>query len=86
VRALVFASREAATRDQEVTPLHLLLGLLRDAEDPVDTDLDPLQRRRRTMLGLPNRGPSPVRPLVESQGLTLEQLRGAVLERLDQGR
>jgi hypothetical protein len=37
------------------------------------------------MLGLPNHGSSPVR-LVESQGLTLDQLRTAVLDELDQDR
>jgi hypothetical protein len=37
----VFASQEVASRGLEVTPLHLLLALLRDAEYPVDTDLGP---------------------------------------------
>jgi hypothetical protein len=35
------------------------------------------------MFGLPDRGPSPVRLLVEAHGLTLGQLRAAVLEELD---
>jgi hypothetical protein len=62
--------------------------LLRDAEDPVDVDLDryPVERRKRAMFGLPNHGPSPVRLLVESHGLTLGQLRTAMLEELDQDR
>ena len=38
------------------------------------------------MFGLPDHGPSPVRLLVESQGLTLDQLRADVLEELDQTR
>ena len=38
------------------------------------------------MFGLPDRGPSPVRLLVEAHGLTLDQLRTAVLEELDQDR
>jgi hypothetical protein len=38
------------------------------------------------MLGLPNRGPSPVRQLFEVQGLTLDRLRAAVVGRLDRGR
>jgi hypothetical protein len=38
------------------------------------------------MHGLPDRGPSPVRLLVESHGLTLDQLRTAVLQELSQDR
>ena len=85
-RVLLLAVQEAVARDHDVGPLDLLLGLLRDAEDPVETDLVPQEQRRRAMLGLPNRGPSPVRQLVEAQGLTLDQLRAAVVERLDRGR
>jgi hypothetical protein len=40
-RALHIAALETIARDQEVGPEHLLLGLLRDAEDPVETDLRP---------------------------------------------
>ena len=36
------------------------------------------------MYGLPDHGPSPIRLLVESHGLTLDQLRAATLEELDQ--
>jgi hypothetical protein len=36
------------------------------------------------MLSLPDHGPSPVRLLVEAQGLTLEQLRAAATAELDQ--
>jgi ATP-dependent Clp protease ATP-binding subunit ClpA len=85
-QVLLYAAREAATRDQEVGPLHLLLGVLRDAQDPVETGLHPQERRQRGLLGLPDHGPSPVRLLVEGQGLTLEELRAAVVERLDGGR
>ena len=87
-RVFSFAAREAAARGEEVTPGHWLLGLLRDAEDPIEVALDryPVERRKRSMFGLPTRGPSPVRLLVESQGLALEQLRGAVLEELDRDR
>ena len=84
-RALHIAAHETITRDQEVGPEHLLLGLLGDAEDPVETDLAPQDRRQRVLLGLPDHGPSPVRLLVQSHGLTLDQLRRAVREELDQG-
>ena len=79
---------EAAARGEDITPAHWLLALLHDAEDPVDVDLDryPIERRKRSMFGLPDHGPSPVRLLVESQGLTLDQLRAATLAELDQPR
>jgi ATP-dependent Clp protease ATP-binding subunit ClpA len=84
-RAMGFAAHEAIARDQDVGPEHLLLGLLRDAEDPVETDLAPQDRRQRVLLGLPDQGPQPIRLLVEARGLTLDRLQTAVLEALDQG-
>jgi hypothetical protein len=87
-RVFRFVAEEAAARGEDATPLHWLLALLRDAEDPLEvtTGRYPVERRKRAMYGLPNRGPSPVRLLVEAHGLTLEQLRTAVLEELDQPR
>jgi hypothetical protein len=82
-RVLLRAREEAVARDTEVGPLHLLLGLLRDAERPVAEGLTPGELRLRSMLGLPNSGPSPVRLLVEGQGLTLEGLQAAVRAELD---
>jgi ATP-dependent Clp protease ATP-binding subunit ClpA len=79
VRALNIAAHEAIGRDQEVGPEHLLLGLLRDAEDPVETDLTAQQRRQRALLGLPDHGPNPIKLLVEARGLTLDTLRTALL-------
>jgi len=73
-------------RQHYIGPEHLLLGLLRDAEDPVGTDLYPQERRRNAFLGWPSRGPHPVRLLVEAQGSTLEALRATVLGELDQAR
>jgi ATP-dependent Clp protease ATP-binding subunit ClpA len=84
-RALHIAAHEAIARDQEVGPEHLLLGLLRDAEDPVETDLAPQDRRQRVLLGLPDHGPHPIRLLVEARGLTLDRLRTDLLNELDQG-
>jgi ATP-dependent Clp protease ATP-binding subunit ClpA len=83
-RALGFAAHEAIARDQEVGPEHLLLGLLRDAEDPVETDLAPQDRRQRVVLGLSDHGPNPIRLLVEGRGLTLDRLRTDLLKELDQ--
>jgi hypothetical protein len=82
-RVLLRAREEAVVRDTDLGPLHLLLGLLRDAERPVAEGLTPGELRLRSMLGLPNSGPSPVRLLVEGQGLTLEGLQAAVRAELD---
>jgi len=84
-RVFRFVAEEAAARGEDVTPAHWLLALLRDAEDPVEVTAHryPVERRKRAMYGLPDRGPSPVRLLVEAHGLTLDQLRAAVLEELD---
>jgi Clp amino terminal domain, pathogenicity island component len=82
VRAWRFAYDEAVARDQEIGPEHLLLGVLAEASNPVDTDLA-RERRQRSLLGLPDRGPHPVRLLVEARGTTLDRLRTAVLEELD---
>jgi Clp amino terminal domain, pathogenicity island component len=83
-RVLRLAAEEAAARDQEVGPEHLLAGLLRDAQGPLETALDTHDRRLRGLLGLPDRGPHPIRLLVEGRGLTLEVLIAAVLHELDQ--
>ena len=82
-RVLLRACEEAVARDKDVEPLHLLLGLLRDAERPVAEGLTPEELRLRSMLGLPNSGPSPVKLLVEHEGLTLEELQAAVRAALD---
>jgi len=86
-RVFRFVAEEAAARGEDITPAHWLLALLRDAQDSVEvtTHVFSMDRRRRAMYGLPDHGPSPVRLLVESHGLTLDQLYRAVLEELDQG-
>jgi hypothetical protein len=83
-RAIVFAAREAGRRGQELGPEHLLFGLLLDARDPAGTDLYPNERREHAYLGLPVRGPHPVRLLIEARGASLEMLLEAVRGRLDQ--
>ena len=82
-RVLLRTCEEAVARGTEVGPLHLLLGLLRDAERPVDEGLSPGELRLRAMLGLPNSGPNPVKLLVQGEGLTLEGLQAAVRAALD---
>jgi hypothetical protein len=84
-RVLAIAAHEAIARDQPIGPEHLLLGLLRDAEDPVETEPYPQDQRLRGQVGLPDHGPHAIRLLIEARGLTLDRLRTAVLEELDQG-
>jgi hypothetical protein len=85
-RVLNIAAHEAIARDQQVAPEHLLLGLLRDAEDPVETESSPQERRLRGQVGLPDKGPHATKLLVEERGLTLETLRVAILSELDRDR
>jgi ATP-dependent Clp protease ATP-binding subunit ClpA len=82
-RAIVFAMQEADARGQEIGPEHLLFGLLRDAGDPAGTGLDRNERREHAYLGLPLRGPHPVRLLIEGRGVALETLLAAVRAELD---
>ncbi len=85
-RFLNIARQEAVARDQEIGPEHLLLGLLRDAEDPVETESSVPERRLRGQVGLPDHGPHAIKLLVGARGLTLEILRAAVLSELDPDR
>jgi ATP-dependent Clp protease ATP-binding subunit ClpA len=85
-RALKIAAHEAIARDQEVGPEQLLLGLLGDAEGPVETEPYPAERRLRRQVGLPDHGPHGIKLLVEARGLTLEVLRAAVLSELGRNR
>lgn len=81
-RALNIAAHEAIARDQDVGPEHLLLGLLGDAEDPIDAEPDAHERRLRGLVGLPDHGPHAIKLLVEAHGLSLETLRSAVRNEL----
>ncbi|HZD67945.1 MAG TPA: Clp protease N-terminal domain-containing protein [Actinomycetes bacterium] len=85
-RAMNIAAHEAIARDQDVGPEHLLLGLLGDAEDPVETEPYPVERRLRGQVGLPSHGAHAIRLLVEARGLTLATLRAAILSELDRDR
>lgn len=70
-------------RHRYLGPEHLLLGLLCDAQEPLETTLDVQDQRLWGLLGLPDHGPHPVRLLVEARGLTLEGLLAAALDELD---
>ena len=82
-RAFWLAEQEATGLGQEQAgPAHLLLGVLRDAEDPAGTGLSRRARRGRAYLGLASHGPSPVRRLVEGAGASLADLRADMLTSL----
>jgi hypothetical protein len=59
----------------------VLLGLVRDAQEPIRRP-GRYTKRVRASLGLLEQGPSPVKVVVESRGLSLEGLREAVLAEL----
>ena len=82
-RAFYFAGQEAdKLRTHEVGAEHILLGILRDARDPVGTGLSRAARRSRAYLGLPGSGPSAVRLLIEAAGASIESMRARVLAEL----
>jgi ATP-dependent Clp protease ATP-binding subunit ClpA len=82
-RALHLASREAgALGHHGIGPEHLLLGVLRDAQDPVGTGVSRRGRQLGGYLGLPRGGPSPVRLIIEASGASLDALRNKVLAEL----
>lgn len=81
-RALQLANAEAdALGQHDIGPEHVLLGLVRDAQEPIRRP-GRYTKRVRAYLGLLEQGPSPVKVVVESRGLSLEGLREAVLAEL----
>jgi ATP-dependent Clp protease ATP-binding subunit ClpA len=81
-RALQLASAEAdALGQHDIGPEHVLLGLVRDAQEPIRRP-GRYTKRVRASLGLLEQGPSPVKVVVETRGLSLEGLREAVLAEL----
>jgi hypothetical protein len=82
-RAFWLAEQEATGLGlAQAGPAHLLLGVLRDAEDPAGTGLSRAARRGRAYLGLACEGPSPVRLLVEGARVSLADLRADMLASL----
>jgi ATP-dependent Clp protease ATP-binding subunit ClpA len=82
-RAFELAGREADELAQpEVLPEHVLLGVLRDAQDLAGTGLSRRAKRARAYLGLPQAGASPVRLVLEASGTSLAAVRAHVLASL----
>jgi hypothetical protein len=82
-RAFHLAAREAdALGHRDISPDHLLLGLLREARDPAGTGLSRRGRRLGGYLGLPRGGPSPVRLIIEASGASLDALRSEIRAQL----
>ncbi|MGZ4460266.1 MAG: Clp protease N-terminal domain-containing protein [Nocardioidaceae bacterium] len=74
-RALELAARSTAEHgDGQVTPEHLLYGVLQDAQDPVGTQLSRRSRRELATLGFTPGKPNPVRLQLQAHGLDLERL------------
>lgn len=83
-RAFFLAAQEAdALGSHAIGPEHLLLGVLRDAQNPGGRPrLSRRARRVRAHLGLPAGGPSPVKLIIETSGGSLDALRAEVLSHL----
>jgi hypothetical protein len=62
------AGREQATTDD------VLVGILRDAQDPVGTQLSRRGKRSLAQLGLVAGSPAPVRLIIEARGLKVDRL------------
>ena len=74
-RAMELAARFAADRgDAGIGPQHLLYGVLRDARDPLGTQLSRRSRRQLAPLGFAAGRPSPVRFHLQARGIDLDQL------------
>jgi ATP-dependent Clp protease ATP-binding subunit ClpA len=74
-RALELAERHAETAGREQATIDdVLVGILRDAQDPLGTQLSRRGRRSLLQLDLAPGNPAPVRLIVEARGLKLEQL------------
>jgi hypothetical protein len=74
-RSFELAARFASRRgDVEIGPDHLLYGVLRDAIDPLGTQLSRRSRRQLAPLGFTPGRPNPVRLQLEARGIELPQL------------
>ncbi len=74
-RALELAELHAHAVDREQATINdVLVGILRDAQDPIGTQLSRRSRRSLLQLGLTPGGAAPVRLIVEARGLNVDEL------------
>ena len=74
-RALELAERHAhAAGREQATIDDVVVGILRDAKDPLGTQLSRRGKRSLLQLDLVPGSPAPVRLIVEARGLKLDQL------------
>jgi hypothetical protein len=74
-RSMQFAAEFADRRGAAgIGPEHLLYGVLRDARDPLGTQLSRRSRRELTGLGWTGNRPNPLRLLLEAHGIDLTHL------------
>jgi hypothetical protein len=74
-RSFEFAVRFADDRrDAAIGPEHLLYGVLRDARDPLGTQLNWRSRQQLTRFGWITNRPNPLRLLLEARGIRLTGL------------
>ena len=86
-RALALAAEYARERgDHAIEPRHLLHGVLRDAEDPLGTQLSRRSARQLRALGFARGLPNPVRLQLEGRVLDLRTLAAHVDSAPDTGR
>ncbi len=71
-RALELAERHAQAAGREQATIDVVVGILRDAKDLLDTQLS-RGKRSLLQLDLVPGSPAPVRLIVEARGLKLEQ-------------
>jgi ATP-dependent Clp protease ATP-binding subunit ClpA len=76
-RALELAERHAQAAGREQATIDdVVVGILRDAKDPLGTQLSRRGKRSLPQFDLVPGSPAPVRLIVEARGLKLEQLEG----------
>lgn len=74
-RALQFAADNAQQRGTaEITPQDLLYGLLRDAQDPLGTQLSQRSRSALTIHGFNAGRPNPLQLILQGRGVDIHQL------------
>jgi ATP-dependent Clp protease ATP-binding subunit ClpA len=80
-RALELAERHARAAGRERATIDdVVVGILRDARDPLGTQLSRRGKRSLLQLDLVPGSPAPVRLIVEARGLKLEQLERELTE------